>query len=130
MAGNRVVLLVLVSLLCFEGLFHGLYIPSLSCNNETKLLNTIAEVGIKETLHPASTRRNQEQEELEEEWKQEEKTVVLVWKWPFGHEIKSRSCYKLFHITGCLLTADRHDYDKAHGVMFHHRDIQENMSEC
>ncbi|XP_053092788.1 4-galactosyl-N-acetylglucosaminide 3-alpha-L-fucosyltransferase 9-like [Pangasianodon hypophthalmus] len=50
-------------------------------------------------------------------------TVILIWSWPFGYKFKGESCSPLFGIKGCHFTDDRSQYDKAHGVMFHHRDI-------
>ncbi|KAL7858836.1 hypothetical protein AOLI_G00189380 [Acnodon oligacanthus] len=50
-------------------------------------------------------------------------TIVLIWDWPFGQSFDVGSCAALFGITGCYLTADRSFYYKAHGVMFHLRDI-------
>ncbi|KAI4886109.1 hypothetical protein NFI96_004055 [Prochilodus magdalenae] len=50
-------------------------------------------------------------------------TIVLIWVWPFGHRFNLESCAPVFGIPGCHLTANRSLYDKAHAVMFHHRDI-------
>ncbi|KAM7367181.1 hypothetical protein PAMP_015103 [Pampus punctatissimus] len=52
-------------------------------------------------------------------------TIVLIWKWPFGkkHDL---SC-SIYNITRCHLTVDRSLYHKAHGVLFHHRDIDWGM---
>ncbi|KAL6473349.1 hypothetical protein MHYP_G00169100 [Metynnis hypsauchen] len=59
--------------------------------------------------------------------KDEPATVVLIWTWPFGHQFELRSCSSLYNITGCRLTSDRSQYAKAHGVMFHHREICHNL---
>ncbi|KAM7378324.1 hypothetical protein PAMA_013293 [Pampus argenteus] len=48
-------------------------------------------------------------------------TIVLIWKYPFG--IKHDLTCSIYNITGCHLTDDRSLYHKAHGVLFHHRDI-------
>ncbi|XP_026886781.2 4-galactosyl-N-acetylglucosaminide 3-alpha-L-fucosyltransferase 9-like [Electrophorus electricus] len=55
-------------------------------------------------------------------------TVVLIWSWPFGYQFNLESCGSEFGITGCHLTADRNQLDKAHGVMFHLRDIGGELS--
>ncbi|XP_040031595.2 4-galactosyl-N-acetylglucosaminide 3-alpha-L-fucosyltransferase 9-like [Gasterosteus aculeatus] len=55
-------------------------------------------------------------------------TVVLVWMWPFGFKFEL-NC-DIFNFTRCHLTDNRELYHKAHGVVFHHRDIHgslENM---
>lgn len=52
-------------------------------------------------------------------------TTVLIWMWPFGHKY-DLSC-SIFNITRCRLTDDRSLYHKAHGVLFHHRDIHRNV---
>uniref|UniRef100_G3Q8I6 Fucosyltransferase n=1 Tax=Gasterosteus aculeatus TaxID=69293 RepID=G3Q8I6_GASAC len=55
-------------------------------------------------------------------------SVVLVWMWPFGFKFEL-NC-DVFNCTRCHLTDDKELYHKAHGVVFHHRDIHgslENM---
>ncbi|XP_036978406.1 4-galactosyl-N-acetylglucosaminide 3-alpha-L-fucosyltransferase 9-like [Acanthopagrus latus] len=52
-------------------------------------------------------------------------TIVLIWMWPFGVDFEL-SCSK-FHIKKCQLTDDKALYDKAHAVLFHHRDIYGNL---
>ncbi|KAI4886113.1 hypothetical protein NFI96_021066, partial [Prochilodus magdalenae] len=49
--------------------------------------------------------------------------VVLVWTWPFGEQFDLNSCESHYGIRGCHLTLDRSQFDKAHSVMFHLRDI-------
>ncbi|XP_058481489.1 4-galactosyl-N-acetylglucosaminide 3-alpha-L-fucosyltransferase 9-like [Solea solea] len=49
-------------------------------------------------------------------------TVVLIWMWPFGFKL-NLSC-DTYNVKRCLLTADKSLYDKAHGVLIHHRDIR------
>ncbi|XP_042366911.1 4-galactosyl-N-acetylglucosaminide 3-alpha-L-fucosyltransferase 9-like [Plectropomus leopardus] len=51
-------------------------------------------------------------------------TIVLIWMWPFGsrHDL---SC-SIYNIERCHLTDDKTLYHKAHGVLFHHRDIHGN----
>ncbi|XP_046714706.1 4-galactosyl-N-acetylglucosaminide 3-alpha-L-fucosyltransferase 9-like [Silurus meridionalis] len=109
-AGRRLILLVLITLMCCEGFIYILYMPSMSsllCNNEVP---------------------NQE-EEKEQEQDEDQGTVILIWRWPFGHQMRASSCSKLFNITGCRLTDDRSEYEAADGVMFHHKDIHNNVTE-
>ena len=49
-----------------------------------------------------------------------------MWFWPFGDKF-DHSCRE-FNIKGCHLTDDRSLYDKAHAVLFHHRDINWELS--
>ncbi|XP_070848085.1 4-galactosyl-N-acetylglucosaminide 3-alpha-L-fucosyltransferase 9-like [Chaetodon trifascialis] len=51
-------------------------------------------------------------------------TILLIWMWPFGQKFDV-SC-STFNITKCHLTDDKSLYHKAHGVLFHHRDIYDN----
>ncbi len=53
-------------------------------------------------------------------------TILLIWMWPFGSKYEL-SC-STFNITKCLLTDDKSLYQKAHGVLFHHRDIHGNLA--
>ncbi|KAG7324673.1 hypothetical protein KOW79_012689 [Hemibagrus wyckioides] len=119
-AGCRVLLLVIVILLYVEGIFYILYTQSLSCKSTPTLHGNIAKKD-EEALRTAN--------QILQDQDQDQDTVVLVWKWPFGHELKPSSCSELFHITGCRLTDDRGEYEEAHAVMFHHRDIYRNLSE-
>ncbi|XP_076578696.1 4-galactosyl-N-acetylglucosaminide 3-alpha-L-fucosyltransferase 9-like [Chaetodon auriga] len=48
-------------------------------------------------------------------------TIVLIWMWPFGHTF-DLSC-DIYNIKKCHLTDDKSLYHKAHGVLFHHRNI-------
>ncbi|KAE8281358.1 Alpha-(1,3)-fucosyltransferase 9 [Larimichthys crocea] len=49
-------------------------------------------------------------------------TILLIWFWPFGYKFDI-SCSD-YNITRCRLTDDRSLYNKAHGVLFHHRDMR------
>ncbi|KAK3558613.1 hypothetical protein QTP86_021658 [Hemibagrus guttatus] len=118
-AGCRVVPLFITILLCVEGICYFLYMQSLSCIKPPTLHRNISKG---EEEEPSQT-ANQILQHRDRD------TVVLVWKWPFGQEMKLRSCSKLFHITGCRVTDERAEYDEAHAVMFHHRDIYRNLSE-
>ncbi|XP_070847698.1 4-galactosyl-N-acetylglucosaminide 3-alpha-L-fucosyltransferase 9-like [Chaetodon trifascialis] len=48
-------------------------------------------------------------------------TILLIWMWPFGRKF-DLSC-DIFNIKKCHLTDDKSLYYKAHGVLFHHRNI-------
>ncbi|XP_046873692.1 4-galactosyl-N-acetylglucosaminide 3-alpha-L-fucosyltransferase 9-like [Hypomesus transpacificus] len=53
-------------------------------------------------------------------------TILLIWMWPFGSSFDIHSCAD-FNIQGCHLTDDKSLYNKAHGVLFHHRDIHGDL---
>ncbi|XP_062415849.1 4-galactosyl-N-acetylglucosaminide 3-alpha-L-fucosyltransferase 9-like [Pungitius pungitius] len=55
----------------------------------------------------------------------ESDTVVLIWMWPFGFRFEL-NC-DIFNFKRCHLTDDKELYHKAHGVVFHHRDIHGNL---
>ncbi|XP_028854954.1 alpha-(1,3)-fucosyltransferase 9-like [Denticeps clupeoides] len=55
-------------------------------------------------------------------------TIILLWFPPFGKRSLSFTCDALYNIQGCQITMDRNLYSKANGVMFHHRDMQKNLS--
>ena len=55
----------------------------------------------------------------------EPETLLLIWMWPFGIEF-DLNC-DMFKYKGCRLTDDKSLYHKAHGVLFHHRDIHGNL---
>ncbi|XP_041705994.1 4-galactosyl-N-acetylglucosaminide 3-alpha-L-fucosyltransferase 9 [Coregonus clupeaformis] len=56
-------------------------------------------------------------------------TIVLIWMWPFGFKFDLHSCASFDNIKGCHLTANRSLYQKAHVVMFHHRNIATNLED-
>ncbi|XP_041819576.1 4-galactosyl-N-acetylglucosaminide 3-alpha-L-fucosyltransferase 9-like [Chelmon rostratus] len=53
-------------------------------------------------------------------------TILLIWMWPFGRTFDV-NC-GIYNIERCLLTDDKSLYHKAHGVIFHHRDIHGNLA--
>ncbi|KAM6896749.1 4-galactosyl-N-acetylglucosaminide 3-alpha-L-fucosyltransferase 9-like [Lycodopsis pacificus] len=55
----------------------------------------------------------------------ESDTIVLIWMWPFGSKFEL-DC-NIFDIKRCHLTDDKTLYQKAHGIVFHHRDINGNL---
>ncbi|XP_030296145.1 alpha-(1,3)-fucosyltransferase 9-like [Sparus aurata] len=52
-------------------------------------------------------------------------TILLIWMWPFGYKF-DLNCSD-FKIKKCHLTDNKALYDKAHGVLFHHREIHGNL---
>ncbi|XP_014060464.1 4-galactosyl-N-acetylglucosaminide 3-alpha-L-fucosyltransferase 9 [Salmo salar] len=67
-------------------------------------------------------------QEEKEENKVHNKTIVLLWMWPFGQSYDLDTCSTQFNIEGCFLTADRDLYNKSSGVIIHHRDIKSDLS--
>ncbi|XP_039521879.1 4-galactosyl-N-acetylglucosaminide 3-alpha-L-fucosyltransferase 9-like [Pimephales promelas] len=55
-------------------------------------------------------------------------TIILVWMWPFGHQFDLGLCSSMYDIHGCHLTVDKSQFNKAHGVLIHHRDIHGDLS--
>lgn len=55
-------------------------------------------------------------------------TIILIWLWPFGKKFDLHSCASKYHISGCHLTDDRNLYSSADGVLIHHRDIANDLS--
>ncbi|XP_072528230.1 4-galactosyl-N-acetylglucosaminide 3-alpha-L-fucosyltransferase 9-like [Salminus brasiliensis] len=53
--------------------------------------------------------------------------LILVWLWPFGERFSMDSCEALYNIKNCHITEDRGQYDKADAVLFHVRDIFNDM---
>lgn len=55
-------------------------------------------------------------------------TLLLIWMWPFGFKFDLGSCSSVFRIEGCQLTDDRNLFSKAHGILFHHRSMDRDLS--
>ncbi|KAK7124163.1 hypothetical protein R3I94_018507 [Phoxinus phoxinus] len=55
-------------------------------------------------------------------------TILLIWTFPFGQPFDLGLCNSMYDIHGCHLTADRRQFNRAHGVFFHHRDINGDLS--
>ncbi|XP_063153369.1 4-galactosyl-N-acetylglucosaminide 3-alpha-L-fucosyltransferase 9-like [Candoia aspera] len=55
-----------------------------------------------------------------------DETLLLIWLRPFGDRV-NLSCLDL-NISGCRITTDRRLYDRSHGVLFHHQDLQPDLS--
>ncbi|NP_571484.2 alpha(1,3)fucosyltransferase gene 1 [Danio rerio] len=59
--------------------------------------------------------------------KDDQETILLIWVYPFGARFDLGVCGSQFNIHGCHLTDDRSMIQKAHGVMFHHRDLSADL---
>ncbi|KAI4902359.1 hypothetical protein NFI96_030548 [Prochilodus magdalenae] len=53
--------------------------------------------------------------------------LILVWIWPFGARFPVDTCEPKFGIRNCRITDDRSQYENAHGVLFHVRDIDKEI---
>ncbi|XP_053498475.1 4-galactosyl-N-acetylglucosaminide 3-alpha-L-fucosyltransferase 9-like [Ictalurus furcatus] len=136
-------LLILFLLFCFGGVFYTYYKPTknfFSCpnvpvskhevctdqcliafiENFTQSTNTTG------NLNYTLLKQNQILMENNEE-NQNLDTIMLIWSWPFGFKFDVKGCSPQFGIKGCQITDDRSQYHKAHGVMFHHRDIGDDL---
>uniref|UniRef100_A0A3B1IEZ4 Fucosyltransferase n=1 Tax=Astyanax mexicanus TaxID=7994 RepID=A0A3B1IEZ4_ASTMX len=94
------VFLPIVLVMCLGATFYMYYSPELA----TRFLQPVEE-------HPADP----------------SETLVLLWHWPFGFKFDLEACESQYGIKGCRLTLDRNLLDKAHGVMFHIRDIRGDL---
>ncbi|XP_078282623.1 alpha-(1,3)-fucosyltransferase 7 [Rhinoraja longicauda] len=56
--------------------------------------------------------------------------VVLVWSWPFlvNYSAGANACQDLHATDDCVLTCDRSALERADVVVFHHQEIQANIS--
>ncbi|XP_055076172.2 4-galactosyl-N-acetylglucosaminide 3-alpha-L-fucosyltransferase 9 [Misgurnus anguillicaudatus] len=59
---------------------------------------------------------------------QTQETLLLIWMWPFGDKFDLGSCSSVFRLEGCRLTDDRNLFSEAHGVLFHHGDMDNDLS--
>ncbi|XP_072528231.1 4-galactosyl-N-acetylglucosaminide 3-alpha-L-fucosyltransferase 9-like [Salminus brasiliensis] len=107
------VLTVFIALLCLGGVFY------------VYLLSVADVTWTKEDFSLSQTSKTTNADHLSK--RDDRDTIVLIWAWPFGHQFKLRSCSSMYNIPGCYLTDDRGLYDEAHGVMFHHKEIQSNL---
>ncbi|KAK7124182.1 hypothetical protein R3I94_018516 [Phoxinus phoxinus] len=55
-------------------------------------------------------------------------TILLIWTWPFGQQFDLGLCSSMYDIHGCHLTADRSQFNRAHGILIHHGDINGDSS--
>ncbi|XP_036433798.1 4-galactosyl-N-acetylglucosaminide 3-alpha-L-fucosyltransferase 9-like [Colossoma macropomum] len=57
----------------------------------------------------------------------EAEILILVWIWPFGAPFPVDTCESLFGIKNCHIIDDRNQYEKADAVLFHARDISDEI---
>ncbi|KAI4898758.1 hypothetical protein NFI96_001006 [Prochilodus magdalenae] len=144
--GLQLFVIVAVLLLCFLSVFYIYYKPTVSwltCSDTAEPRHAVSteeclrvlEVGNQTqiitdcTSVREMTQANQSMS-LEKEGAgngQESEIVVLIWSWPLGYQFDLNSCEANYGIKGCLLTLDRSQLDKAHSVMFHHKDIKDDL---
>ncbi|KAM9497170.1 4-galactosyl-N-acetylglucosaminide 3-alpha-L-fucosyltransferase 9-like [Clarias gariepinus] len=137
---------------CFGGVFYTYYKPtmrSLSCPNApvktqevcseeclsalmenfTHLINTTGTRNytlVKPQLPQLPVTKPPAGEEIQEN--HDNDIIMLIWTWPFGFKFDVNDCFPKLGITGCQITDDRSQYDKADGVLFHHRDIGDDIA--
>ncbi|XP_041665418.1 4-galactosyl-N-acetylglucosaminide 3-alpha-L-fucosyltransferase 9-like [Cheilinus undulatus] len=58
----------------------------------------------------------------------EDKPLLLLWSWPENKKFDLQDCDTLFGIDGCRLTDNRSLFSSAHGVLFFHRGISDDLS--
>ncbi|XP_058264327.1 4-galactosyl-N-acetylglucosaminide 3-alpha-L-fucosyltransferase 9-like [Hemibagrus wyckioides] len=135
------VLLPLFLLFCFGGVFYTYYKPTVSwfscsnvpvsshevCSDECLKVLT-ANFTQNTTTHNYTTQKLLLPQPTPKPADTEENITFLIWTWPFGYKFDVKACPR-FGIEGCQLTDDRSQYDKAHGVLFHHRDIGGDFTE-
>lgn len=62
------------------------------------------------------------------ETQKKNKTLMLLWSWPENKKFDPQVCETYFGFDSCELTDDKSLYSSAHGVLFFHRDIQDDLS--
>ncbi|XP_076862425.1 4-galactosyl-N-acetylglucosaminide 3-alpha-L-fucosyltransferase 9-like [Brachyhypopomus gauderio] len=134
----------LVVLVCFTALFFMYYKPAISwlpcprteptpdtCKHvclDVPKMEKAAQLGNNCTLNYTMVQQQTADTQSPVLESAQNTKVVLIWSWPFGHHFNLDSCGSELGITGCRLTDDRSQLDKAHGVMFHLRDIGGDLS--
>ncbi|XP_074543388.1 4-galactosyl-N-acetylglucosaminide 3-alpha-L-fucosyltransferase 9-like [Halichoeres trimaculatus] len=56
------------------------------------------------------------------------KTLMLLWSWPENKRFDPQVCEAYFGFDSCQLTDDKSLYSSARGVLFFHKDIQDDLS--
>lgn len=56
-----------------------------------------------------------------------ERPLVLIWFWPLGMKFDLKDCAKYFQIDNCVLTDNRTLYNKSQGVIFFHKNIDQDL---
>ncbi|TTZ70361.1 Alpha-(1,3)-fucosyltransferase 9 [Bagarius yarrelli] len=136
------VLLLLFLLFCFGGVFYTYYKPAMSwlscpivsasthkiCTDEC--LNFLTEnynQSVNSTVLNYTKVNQQQQQLITKAAVTGANTIILIWRWPFGYKFDDKACSPKFGIEGCQFTDNRSQYDEAHGVLFHHRDITTDL---
>ncbi|XP_040886194.1 4-galactosyl-N-acetylglucosaminide 3-alpha-L-fucosyltransferase 9-like [Toxotes jaculatrix] len=96
--------------------------PIVLCAGEAQTQDSIPNCSLEHNINPP---HNDTQKSQAAAVDAETDTVLLIWMWPFGHKY-DLSC-SAFDITRCHLTDDKSLYHVAHGVLFHHRDMNGNL---
>ncbi|XP_029318250.1 alpha-(1,3)-fucosyltransferase 9-like [Cottoperca gobio] len=96
------------------------FCPTMLCTEKAQTQDSDQNSPTELHPHPSDTQENQTIAV-----DAEPDTILLIWMWPFGYRF-DLSC-NIFNITRCRLTDDKTLYHKAHGVFFHHRDINYNL---
>ncbi|XP_053369212.1 4-galactosyl-N-acetylglucosaminide 3-alpha-L-fucosyltransferase 9-like [Clarias gariepinus] len=131
-------LLPVLLLFCFGGVFYTYYKPIISnaqvsteeClnivrNTFIQTINQTSNLNIPLNQQPLVTKPAVMEENQEHHAND---IIMLMWSWPFGVVFNGTACSSQFGIKGCQITDDRSQYDEAHGVMFHHRDISGELT--
>ncbi|XP_062320893.1 4-galactosyl-N-acetylglucosaminide 3-alpha-L-fucosyltransferase 9-like [Osmerus eperlanus] len=95
------------------------------CQNGLNREGNQTEVPGQTTPQPQKTGKQNSQVILRAD-NSEPDTILLIWMWPFGQSFDLHSCAD-FNVQGCRLTDNKSLYNNAHGVIFHHRDIHEDL---
>ncbi|XP_053369138.1 4-galactosyl-N-acetylglucosaminide 3-alpha-L-fucosyltransferase 9-like [Clarias gariepinus] len=145
-ASFKRLLLSLVLLSCLGGLFYTFYKPTRSWLSFPNASVSTHEVLTDECLKTSKEKFVQKSNKTEtlddflvkqqqlinkpntiEEYKEIDDIIMLIWTWPGDYKFSGEACISEFGIPGCQITDDRSQYDKAHGVMFHQRDISRDL---
>ncbi|KAF5889872.1 alpha-(1,3)-fucosyltransferase 9-like isoform X2 [Clarias magur] len=114
-------LLPLLLLFCFGGVFYTYYKPIVPnaqvATRECITINQTSDLNIPLNQQALLTKPMDKTQD-----NHDSDIIMLIWWWPFGYVFGGNGCSR-YGIHGCRITDDRSQYDKAHGVMFHHRDI-------
>uniref|UniRef100_A0A673ZKK7 Fucosyltransferase n=2 Tax=Salmo trutta TaxID=8032 RepID=A0A673ZKK7_SALTR len=129
----RPVLIGCFFMACFVGIFFIYYKPQikfLSCRTDQASHEGKAGCSPCPQVSMAGSHTGQEtphaQTAIQADDDGDTDTIILIWMWPFGQAFDINSC-AYFNIKGCHLTVDKNLYSKAHGVIFHHRDIHGDL---
>uniref|UniRef100_A0A4W4E4E9 Fucosyltransferase n=1 Tax=Electrophorus electricus TaxID=8005 RepID=A0A4W4E4E9_ELEEL len=98
---------LLVAIMLCSGWFFCLYFKSsVRCNSTLNYSARKQQKKVRKAPFITSSRKNHTLLETD--------IIILIWTWPFAHRFDMSICDPLY-------------YRKAHGVMFHHKDIQKDL---